>query len=171
MLEEGRPLVLAHRGAAREHGTCGLETLVHRRVQLRCREGSRELVDGALGRCKAFPERRAVLAEQLPRHRRIAGREHLTNGFEGHVKLTEPPNDRRVRELRDRVRPVPRRRVDLSRHEQAGFVVRAQRLDGQPRSSGELADAQQIAGHVRHPLRSPRGRVKRCVRTVPPVRR
>jgi hypothetical protein len=77
----------------------------------------------------------------------VAGLDDLPHPVEGHVEGSEPLDDGGVGQLRGVIAAVAGGGVDPGRDEDAGLVVRPERLDRQQARSRERADRHQSVVH------------------------
>jgi hypothetical protein len=70
-------------------------------MQRRPVQGQIELVYRSSSGGQAGFEHGSVVAEHLPGHRRVAGFQHLPDGFEGHVELPQAPDNGGIGQLAD----------------------------------------------------------------------
>jgi hypothetical protein len=122
-------------------------------------EEGRELSPGRGLRFDPLP----VSAEHERRVRRRQ-RAHRPDLRQRHPQPAQPRHQPGLLELRGRVEPVPRLRVNPGRGEQTELVVQAQRLAREPGRAGELTAAHQC--HVRPP-QAERGRPARSGSGLP----
>ena len=130
----------------RERVPAGLVAHVHRGVRdvdgagLQLGDDAHELVEASF-------HRRPVLGEDGAREVGVPTRQDLGDACERDVERAQPEDDRGVGELVGGVAPVAGRGIDVRRHEDAGLVVRAQRLHRQRARSREHADGEQRVVH------------------------
>ena len=111
--------------------------------------------------CSMSSRRASIVRRCSSRHRAgergVPVPEHEVDLRERHVERAQPDDHRGVGELVHRVVAVARLRVDACRHEDAGVVVRAQRLDRERARTREHPDREQRLVHDAHPRGSGRG--------------